>query len=135
MCWPARPARSYGQRRSRPPRTRSGLNGGARGAAKSVWPTKPSRRERLEQRLAAASGQLDERRARAARTERELATFARSSTSLEAQLGTLLQADDSGSPDRLDLRGLTVLYVGGRANQAPQMKGLVEQHERPFPAS
>jgi hypothetical protein len=82
-----------------------------------------SRRERLEQRLAAASGQLDDAERARRRAERELADLRRELAALESQLGTLT---DDAAPDRLDLRGLTVLYVGGRANQAPQLKDLVE---------
>jgi hypothetical protein len=81
------------------------------------------RRERLEQRLAAGAGRLDDAERARRRAERELADLRQELASLESQLGALTH---DGAPDRLDLRGLTVLYVGGRANQAPQLKGLVE---------
>jgi hypothetical protein len=51
---------------------------------------------------------------------------------LEARLGTPLQTEDGVWSDGLDLQGLTVLYVGGRANQAPQLKGLVESTKGRF---
>ena len=78
-----------------------------------------SRRKRLEQRLEAASTALSHAERARQRAERELA-------SIEPQLGALLQITESAPSDGLDLHGLTVLYVGGRANQAPQLKGLVE---------
>jgi hypothetical protein len=78
-----------------------------------------SRRKRLEQRLEAASTALNHAERARQRAERELA-------SIEPQLGALLQIADSAPSDGLDLHGLTVLYVGGRANQAPQLKSLVE---------
>jgi hypothetical protein len=85
-----------------------------------------SRRERLEQRLAAASGQLDDAQRARWRAERELADLRQELAALESELGALLPSADDIAPDRLDLCGLTVLYVGGRANQAPQMKELIE---------
>jgi hypothetical protein len=78
-----------------------------------------SRRKRLEQRLEVASTALNHAERARQRAERELA-------SIEPQLGALLQIADSAPADGLDLHGLTVLYVGGRANQAPQLKSLVE---------
>ena len=51
---------------------------------------------------------------------------------MEARLGAPLQADEAAAFDGLDLHGLTVLYVGGRANQAPQLKGLVESTKGRF---
>jgi hypothetical protein len=85
-----------------------------------------SRRERLEQRLAATSSALNDAERARERAERELGSLHQELASIESQLGTLLQVDDRASSDRLDLHGLTVLYVGGRANQAPLLKGLVE---------
>jgi hypothetical protein len=91
-----------------------------------------SRRERLEQRLAAISGQRDDAEQARQRAERELGALRQELASIESQLHALLQTAGSTSPDGLDLRGLTVLYVGGRANQAPQMKGLVESTKGRF---
>jgi hypothetical protein len=91
-----------------------------------------SRRERLEQRLVTACGHLDDAERARRRAERELDALRRELASIESQLGSLLQATDSASPDTLDLRGLTVLYVGGRANQTPQLKALVESAKGRF---
>ncbi len=91
-----------------------------------------SRRERLEQRLATASGALNEAGRARRRAEGELAALHRELAALEARLGAPLQSGDGGWSDGLDLRGLTVLYVGGRANQAPQLKSLVESTKGRF---
>jgi hypothetical protein len=84
-----------------------------------------SRRERLEQRLASASDALGAAERAHARAEGELETLRQELALLEFRLGATLQTADTAA-DALDLNGLTVLYVGGRANQAPQLKGLVE---------
>jgi len=91
-----------------------------------------SRRERLERRLATVSGALNEAERARQRAEGELAALQQELAALEARLGAPLQTEDGGWPDGLDLHGLTVLYVGGRANQAPQLKGLVESTKGRF---
>jgi len=85
-----------------------------------------SRRERLEQRLASVSHALNEAGRARTRAERELDTLRQELAALESGLGASLQTGDSAPSDGLDLQGSTVLYVGGRANQAPQLKSLVE---------
>jgi hypothetical protein len=90
------------------------------------------RRERLEERLAAACDRRDEAERSRQRAECGLDALCQELALVEAQLGALLQPADDAAADRLDLRGLTVLYVGGRANQAPQMKGLVENAKGRF---
>jgi hypothetical protein len=89
-----------------------------------------SRRERLEQRLATASAALNEAERARARAEGELAALHQELASLESRLGPA--PVHGAAADGLDLRGLTVLYVGGRANQAPQLKGLVESTKGHF---
>jgi hypothetical protein len=88
-----------------------------------------TRRERLEQRLASASGALSEAERARARAESELAALQQELDALESRLAA---PQEGAAPDGLDLRGLTVLYVGGRANQAPQLKGLVESTKGRF---
>ena len=90
------------------------------------------RRERLERRLATASGALNEAERARQRAEGELAALHQELAALEARLGAPLQTEDGGWSDGLDLHGLTVLYVGGRASQAPQLKGLVESTKGRF---
>jgi hypothetical protein len=80
------------------------------------------RRERLEQRLTTLSGALNEAERARARAESEVAA-------LRQELDVSPPVD---APDALDLDGLTVLYVGGRASQAPQLKGLVESTKGHF---
>jgi hypothetical protein len=80
-----------------------------------------SRRARLEQRLASACDALN-----------ELETLHQELASLESRLGASLPTADGAAADGLDLHGLTVLYVGGRANQAPQFKGLIESTKGRF---
>jgi hypothetical protein len=88
-----------------------------------------SRHERLEQRLATASGALNEAERARVRAEGERDALRQELALLESRLGA--SAEES-TADGLDLRGLTVLYVGGRANQAPQLKGLVESTKGHF---
>jgi len=84
-------------------------------------------RERLEQRLSATSAALQtaESALQRARNERDgvLADLA----STEQHIGELMQPA-LGEPAPLDaVSGRTILYVGGRANQIPQMKALAER--------
>jgi nicotinamide mononucleotide adenylyltransferase len=88
-----------------------------------------SRRERLEQRLATASGAINEAERTRVRAEGERDALQQELALLENRLGASAAASTA---DGLDLRGLTVLYVGGRANQAPQLKGLVESTKGHF---
>ncbi|HEY6254373.1 MAG TPA: DUF2325 domain-containing protein [Xanthobacteraceae bacterium] len=91
-----------------------------------------SARERLEQRLATAAHALSEAERARARAESELVTLRQELDSLEQRLGAASPAEGGAAPDELDLHGLTVLYVGGRASQAPQLKGLVESTKGRF---
>jgi hypothetical protein len=88
------------------------------------------RRERLEQRLAGVSEALNTAERARSRAEDELEALHQELALLESRLGATLQTTDA--TDGLDLNGLTVLYVGGRANQAPQLKGLVESTKGRF---
>ena len=85
-----------------------------------------NRRKRIEQRLVAVSASLDEaRRARLA-VERERDVIQGESAAIEAEIARLL---DPGRPgrDAIDLSGITVLYVGSRTNQVPQLRALIER--------
>ena len=84
-----------------------------------------SRRERLEQRLASVSDALSEAERARTRAESELDPLHQELAALESRFGASLQTGAGAPSDGLDLQGLTVLYVGGRANQAPQLRGLV----------
>jgi hypothetical protein len=84
------------------------------------------RRERLEQRLGALSSALNAAERAQARAESELAALRQELDALPAQ-----DLPDA-APDALDLDGLIVVYVGGRASQAPQLKDLVESTKGRF---
>ena len=92
-----------------------------------------ARRERLERRLEAILAERDEANRAQQQGERIAATLRAELASIERQVETLLQqhGSDGGvgadAAEALDLRGLTVLYLGGRAHQAPRLKGLVER--------
>jgi hypothetical protein len=84
------------------------------------------RRARIEERLKAVAATLDsaERAKREAEAERD--ALAAEAASLEAQMAALLPAG-RGEPEATDLAGLTILYIGGRAGQVPQLRALVER--------
>lgn len=89
------------------------------------------RRERLERRLAAAAAECDEHKRAGRESERTCEALRAELASLESQIGTMLRSEDdtiaADPAGALDLGGLTVLYVGGRANQTPQLRYLVER--------
>ena len=83
--------------------------------------------EHLAKRLEAASGALNEAQRALQSSESQRDALRQELASIEARIGMLLQDEDGDQQGALDLHGLTVLYVGGRANQAPQLKRLVER--------
>lgn len=86
-----------------------------------------TRRERLESRLEKLTAERDEADALRRRAERECKTVRAELAAVEAQIEMLLPREDDCVADTLDLRGATILYVGGRANQTPRLKSLVER--------
>jgi len=86
-----------------------------------------ARRERLEQRLQAASSSLQKTEATLRTMADERDALARDLELVEDQLAGLLQSPDDSAEGSLELAGRTILYVGGRANQIPQMKAMVER--------
>ena len=88
------------------------------------------RRERLEQRLAALSEALrDSEQARHAVAD-DRDALRTELASCEIHIDALLRPDAGSSS--IDLDGMTVLYVGGRANQTPHLKALVERANAQF---
>jgi hypothetical protein len=85
------------------------------------------RRERLERRLAASSQALQtaEQGRRLAESERDV--LRRELAEVEERIVGLLEPRDDAPAEALDLSRLVVLYVGGRAHQAPQLKAVVER--------
>ncbi len=86
-----------------------------------------ARRERIERRVDKIVTERDEAVRAREHTEEELETLRTELAALEHQIGMLLPSEDRSADDALDLRGACVLYVGGRANQVPRLKGLVER--------
>jgi len=84
-----------------------------------------ARRERLEQRLKAASAFFGKSQAALRRADEERNALARDLDLVEQHIAALLDPAEAGG--RLTLSGQTLLYIGGRANQIPQLKALVER--------
>jgi hypothetical protein len=104
---------------------RAALNGVIADISRKVT-RETAHRERLEQRLStiAAALQMAESALQQARNERD--AVLRDLASIEEHVATLLTpATDRAAPR--ELAGRTVLYVGGRANQMPQLKALIER--------
>ena len=80
------------------------------------------RRERLEQRQ--RSLEEMERARRQAEEERD--ALRRELEAIESGIGSVFPDAPADAPPPLNLEGLTVLYVGGRSNQIPQLRALVE---------
>jgi hypothetical protein len=86
-----------------------------------------ARRERLEQRLNATSAALQKTEATLQRTMAERDALARDLASIEDHVVGLLGPIIGDGEGTLELAGLTVLYVGARPHQIPQLKALVER--------
>jgi Uncharacterized protein conserved in bacteria (DUF2325) len=86
-----------------------------------------TRRERLERRIAAALTERDEAKRESERSKRACETLRSELALIEEQIESLLQQDHEQPSGALDLHGSTVLYIGGRANQTPQLRSLVER--------
>jgi hypothetical protein len=86
-----------------------------------------ARRERLEQRLNATSATLRKMEATSQRTTVERDALAREVASIEDHVVGLLGPATGAGECTLDLPDQTVLYVGARAHQIPQLKALVER--------
>jgi len=84
------------------------------------------RRERAERR----AGELASAHEEAYRThramERDLATLRQEVEAVEAELASLTP-DGKEEPDRLDLDGMTILYVGGRPHLVARLKSVIER--------
>jgi len=86
-----------------------------------------ARRERLERRLETATTALHDAERRCGRLERERDELRRELAAVEPRLGLLAQQSSCDAGHHLDVLGRTVLYVGGRANQIPQCRAVVER--------
>jgi hypothetical protein len=86
-----------------------------------------TRRERLEQRLSAMSATMKKTVAALQTAEGERDALRRELESLEDHIAGLLQPAAGDGETALELSERTMLYVGGRPNQIPQLKALVER--------
>jgi hypothetical protein len=86
-----------------------------------------ARRERLEHRLSATSAALQKTEAALRRMQGERDDFARDLALVEKNLIGLLHPATGGNQAPFDLGGQAILYVGGRANQIPQLRMLAER--------
>jgi Uncharacterized protein conserved in bacteria (DUF2325) len=86
-----------------------------------------ARREQLEQRLTPISDALKIAESARQRAESERDALHQELALVEGRIATLLQPEQCTPADRLDLSGIAVLYVGGRARQIPQLKAIVER--------
>ena len=86
-----------------------------------------ARRERIEQRAAELSSALAEKNRALQLAKRESEDARLELELLETHFAALTHSE-TASPENLpNLSGLTLLYVGGRANQIPQLKALTER--------
>jgi hypothetical protein len=86
-----------------------------------------ARRERLEQRLTALSVSQSKSEAALRAAEADRDAFRRDVEVIENHILALLGQDADRNDGALDLSGRTILYVGGRQHQVPQLKALIER--------
>ena len=86
-----------------------------------------TRRERLEQRLNAMSDGMRTLEASFQAVQGERDALRREIELLEDHIAGLLQPAGGDGEAALDLSTRTILYVGGRPHQIPQLKALVER--------
>jgi hypothetical protein len=84
------------------------------------------RRERLEHRVETLQRSLRAAEQAGARAGQRCADHTAELAAIETRIGSLLVAEEDGRT-KLDLADATVLYVGGRPNQVPQFKALIER--------
>jgi hypothetical protein len=85
------------------------------------------RRERLEKRVEVLNSALSETEQARHHAEHRCKLLADELASVEPRLDSLFATGESNADGALDLTGRIVLYVGGRANQVPQLAALVER--------
>ena len=85
-----------------------------------------ARRERLEERLAKMTAERDEALRARDQAARDHEALQLELASVEARISMVVPDEDDAAIATSALGGVTLLYVGGRANLIPQMKSLVE---------
>jgi hypothetical protein len=86
-----------------------------------------ARRERSERRAGELSAALKERTEELQKSRTECQSCRQELDDVERQLAALLKAAGDGAAEPIALSGLTLLYVGGRAHQIPQLKAMTER--------
>jgi len=86
-----------------------------------------ARRQSAEASLNLVSAAYEDAVSSCRQAEAERDALRSENASIETQLDSVLQPTDEQSFDSLDLLGTTVLYVGGRAKQVPQLRALIER--------
>src|SRR5262249_27024722 len=86
-----------------------------------------ARRQSAEASLDLVSGAYEDVVNSCRRAEEERDTLRNEIAAIETQLDSVLQPTDEPSFGSVDLPGITVLYVGGRAKQVPQLRALIER--------
>jgi hypothetical protein len=89
-------------------------------------------RERAELQLRDVTCERDSEKRRRQSLEQRERTLVREVDAAEAALRRFLRIAEPADEVPLDLTSLTLLYVGGRANQIAQLRGLAEQSNATF---
>jgi uncharacterized protein DUF2325 len=84
-------------------------------------------RERTDRRLVELTAALKEKELVLQASRRQCQAALRELHVVEEHLGAVMQPDGKALAETIHLSGLAILYVGGRAHQVPQLKGLVER--------
>ena len=86
-----------------------------------------ARRERSEQRAGELAATLKAKEDALEASRRQQDATLRELETVEAHLAAFGEPEVGGLRNTVDLPGVTILYVGGRAHQVPQLKGLIER--------
>jgi hypothetical protein len=86
-----------------------------------------ARRERSDQRVSELTAMLAERDAALRASQQQCRSALQELQSVEGHLAAAVRPDAGAFADGLELAGVTLLYVGGRAHQIPQLRALFER--------
>jgi hypothetical protein len=85
------------------------------------------RRSRADERIATLEAKLTEEREARAAAEAQAQALCAELAALEAALAETPRADDAEADKTVDLRGLSLLYVGGRADHVARLRAAAER--------
>ena len=86
-----------------------------------------ARQERAEQRLSELAAELKQKERALQASQSACEAALQELDIVERHLASLAGPDAHDLEEGLDLAGVTLLYVGGRVNQVPQLKALIER--------